>query len=202
MDIEFDCPNCGQNITVDESGEGVTFECPKCAQSLVVPSPKKIKFSCSKCRQHLSFNESGAGKAVHCPKCGQSLTVPLASSTSSSTNLQDCPDCGRQVSKRAEACPHCGAPIASARTKVPPRVAAVPTITAPTTTRAWNPGIAAVLSFFIPGLGLLYRGEFGSALVFFLVVSFLYTMGVIAHPFWFLLGLAFHGICIHGSYKS
>jgi hypothetical protein len=38
MDIEFSCSNCGQHISVDESGAGLTAQCPTCSQNLVVPA--------------------------------------------------------------------------------------------------------------------------------------------------------------------
>jgi len=39
------------------------------------------------------------------------MASAAATTDSSRANLQNCPDCGREVSKRAAACPHCGAPI-------------------------------------------------------------------------------------------
>lgn len=64
----------------------------------------------------------------------------------------------------------------------------------------WDPGLAAVLSFFIPGLGQLYKGMFGNALVFFILISILYTLGVTVHGLWFLVGLIGHGFCIFEAY--
>jgi hypothetical protein len=37
MDINFKCPHCGQDLTVDSSGAGVQIECPACNQSIQVP---------------------------------------------------------------------------------------------------------------------------------------------------------------------
>jgi TM2 domain-containing membrane protein YozV len=48
----------------------------------------------------------------------------------------------------------------------------IPTSTAvvvPVATRTWSPGTAAVLSFFIPGLGQLYKGKIALGLVFLIV---------------------------------
>jgi hypothetical protein len=37
-DIDFACPKCGQKLSVDEAGVGMTFPCPTCNQSIIVPS--------------------------------------------------------------------------------------------------------------------------------------------------------------------
>lgn len=42
MDINFDCPRCGQNISVDAEGAGTNVECPTCKWQITVPS-KPIK---------------------------------------------------------------------------------------------------------------------------------------------------------------
>lgn len=53
--------------------------------------------------------------------------------------------------------------------------------------RRFNPLIAGLLSFFFPGLGQLYKGQFWAALLWFLVTSAGYWMlvipGVILHFF-------------------
>ena len=41
MDIEFSCSKCGQHITIDEVGSGMSVQCPKCNQPIVVPSKSK-----------------------------------------------------------------------------------------------------------------------------------------------------------------
>jgi len=77
-----------------------------------------ITFNCEKCGQPLTIDEVSAGTIVKCPKCSESVLVPgvLAPEPeepipSTPHNLICCPDCKREVSKRAAACPNCGAPI-------------------------------------------------------------------------------------------
>jgi phage FluMu protein Com len=36
-DINFDCPNCGQNLDAPEEMSGVTIHCPQCKALCVVP---------------------------------------------------------------------------------------------------------------------------------------------------------------------
>jgi hypothetical protein len=39
MDINFKCPHCAQDLTVDGSGAGMEIACPSCNQALKVPQP-------------------------------------------------------------------------------------------------------------------------------------------------------------------
>ena len=38
MDINFKCPNCGQELSADESGAGSAIQCPACNGNLVIPA--------------------------------------------------------------------------------------------------------------------------------------------------------------------
>ena len=38
-DIKFNCPQCGQHLTVAASGANTTVACPQCGQAIIVPSP-------------------------------------------------------------------------------------------------------------------------------------------------------------------
>ena len=39
MDIEFNCPQCGQGLSVDESAIGSEIQCPECSSTIVIPAP-------------------------------------------------------------------------------------------------------------------------------------------------------------------
>jgi hypothetical protein len=41
MDINFKCPHCSQDLTVDASGAGIQIECPACHQTLTVPAAQQ-----------------------------------------------------------------------------------------------------------------------------------------------------------------
>jgi DNA-directed RNA polymerase subunit RPC12/RpoP len=43
MDIIFNCPNCEQELAVDQSGAGSNIECPNCNQSITIPSSSNPK---------------------------------------------------------------------------------------------------------------------------------------------------------------
>lgn len=42
MDIIFNCPNCDQELAVDQSGAGSQIECPSCGQHITIPSTGKV----------------------------------------------------------------------------------------------------------------------------------------------------------------
>ena len=56
----------------------------------------------------------------------------------------------------------------------------------------WSPGLAAVLSFFVPGLGQLYKGQILNGIVWFFLVG----MGYVAL---ILPGLVLHFFCVLGA---
>ncbi|HEX9046357.1 MAG TPA: hypothetical protein VF988_04965 [Verrucomicrobiae bacterium] len=38
MDIVFNCPNCDQELAVDQSGAGSQIECPSCGEPITIPA--------------------------------------------------------------------------------------------------------------------------------------------------------------------
>ena len=58
--------------------------------------------------------------------------------------------------------------------------------------RLWSPGLAAALSFFLPGLGQLYKGQFINGVVWFFAVMFGYAALI-------LPGLILHFFCVLGA---
>jgi DNA-directed RNA polymerase subunit RPC12/RpoP len=42
MDIIFNCPNCDQELAVDQSGAGTQIDCPSCGQNITIPASGKV----------------------------------------------------------------------------------------------------------------------------------------------------------------
>jgi TM2 domain-containing membrane protein YozV len=56
----------------------------------------------------------------------------------------------------------------------------------------WNPGVAAMLSFFIPGLGQMYKGQVINGMVWFVAV-------VVGYLAFIIPGFVLHIFCIIGA---
>jgi hypothetical protein len=95
-------------------------------------------------------------------------------------------------------------PAAPVSANTPPQMAAAPLAHGDSQTggnvvvinqppvRLWSPGLAAVLSFFVPGLGQVYKGQFINGVFWFVFVS----MGYVAL---ILPGLVLHFFCVLGA---
>ena len=42
MDIVFNCPNCEQELAVDQSGGGTQIDCPACGENITIPATGKV----------------------------------------------------------------------------------------------------------------------------------------------------------------
>lgn len=93
--------------------------------------------------------------------------------------LINCPACQKVISRAAGACPSCGHPISAQ-----PGAASIQ--------RSWSPGVAAVLSLIIPGLGQIYRGQILAGIFWFIFV-------VGGYFFFIIPGIVLHLICIFSA---
>lgn len=92
--------------------------------------------------------------------------------------LITCPECSQQVSSAAASCPACGHPILGGSAAGP--------------AARWNPAVAALLSFLLPGLGQMYKGQVLNGVVWLFVV-------VVGYLFLVAPGLVLHLCCILGA---
>jgi DNA-directed RNA polymerase subunit M/transcription elongation factor TFIIS len=81
-----------------------------------------VKMSCPFCSGHIEYERKDEGQIIPCPHCGQDIELvqpeppPIPKAPHYSTappqrlklKLAHCPDCGREVSRKAETCPQCG----------------------------------------------------------------------------------------------
>jgi hypothetical protein len=71
---------------------------------------------CRSCGWNVQFERKRTGETVTCPHCNAELLLvaermaipPTDLPQTSLSKLMPCPDCGREVSTRAETCPGCG----------------------------------------------------------------------------------------------
>lgn len=64
-----------------------------------------------------------------------------------------------------------------------------------------NPGLAAVISFFFPGIGQFYNGQFGKGVVF-LVADLINLLLILALGLGFVTGLIVAVIAAWDAYRS
>lgn len=121
--------------------------------------------------------------------------------------LFPCPDCGHKCSRSALSCPQCGRPFEDKTTQ--PQPAPLTTPNAPAAgaqpqihyhypypypypypaQQVWSPGLAAVLSLLIPGMGQMYKGKVLEGVLWLLFTPIGYVLFIIP-------GLILHIICI------
>lgn len=99
-----------------------------------------IQFKCPSCKTLLEVPFERAGSTVGCPKCKQTMRVPLPTATIVSDD-------------RFSAVP------------MPPPIQHQPSPAPPYIPDKKSAGLAVLLSFFWPGLGQVYNGHIGKALL-------------------------------------
>lgn len=95
-----------------------------------------------------------------------------------------CPNCGNNVDSGKRFCVHCGASLAPASAPAPQEPAMPPAVSQPAygqqpePDRKKNTALAAIASFFFPGLGQVYNGAFvrGLSIFFGTLVGYLIFM--------------------------
>lgn len=100
---------------------------------------------------------------------------------------KSCKYCMSEIHPNASICPHCRKEQSVSLKRKIDR--------SDPTKRLWNPGVAAVLAFFVPGLGHMYRGHIFNGFAWLFVTIFLYVTT-------FFLGLLMHVACICMSYSG
>ena len=43
MDVNFKCPHCAQDLSVDAAGVGTEIQCPTCNEAITVPAPPPVQ---------------------------------------------------------------------------------------------------------------------------------------------------------------
>jgi len=79
MEIIFDCPHCGQELSVDSSGAGAEIKCPTCAETITIPEESTKEASAAppvEQQEHSSFAAPSAIQSSAAAKIQLHLKVP------------------------------------------------------------------------------------------------------------------------------
>jgi TM2 domain-containing membrane protein YozV len=112
-------------------------------------------------------------------------TVPKQANRieNSAYSAQPCRYCGNPVAFNARTCPKCGG------------MSPFPQSDSRPVGIGWNPVVAFLLSFFIPGVGQIYKGQVISGVVWFVLVAIGYVSCIVP-------GLVLHVCCCIGAVTS
>lgn len=126
-----------------------------------------------------------------CKNCGSEVIVEENNVDVNETKF--CANCGFEMPKDTKFCPECGGATDSV-----PRV--VNNVNAPIANTDKSPGLAAVLSFLIVGLGQIYLGLTKKGIILFIaaVISAFLMLFIIGFITWFIVW----GYAIYDAYNS
>lgn len=113
---------------------------------------------------------------------------------------KQCPFCAEMVLQAALKCRYCGEFFDEQHDTQAVDTGREPARNSVTAQR--NPGVAAALSFVIPGLGQIYNGEIASGLTIGGVCSVLYFAGVVSSPGFFAVSIPIHIALIYIAFDS
>jgi DNA-directed RNA polymerase subunit RPC12/RpoP len=79
MEIIFDCPHCGQELSVDSAGAGQEIKCPTCAETITIPpeSTKAAPTPAPEEKEQSSFAAPSAIQSSAAAKVQLHLKVPV-----------------------------------------------------------------------------------------------------------------------------
>jgi TM2 domain-containing membrane protein YozV len=158
---------------------------------------------CSKC------GGTTYASTLFCQHCGAALTntgelTPGPNDWFSGQPAQvqatkKCPFCAETILAEARKCKHCGEML-DERLRTPPTQQMQPQGYYPPQMyypppQVWNPGVAAVLSLFMPGAGQMYKGRIGEG------IGWLFLTAV-GYVFFICPGVLIHMFCILSAAKG
>jgi predicted RNA-binding Zn-ribbon protein involved in translation (DUF1610 family) len=197
--LSYDCPHCSSPLKSALDEAGTSQPCPDCGRGFTVPGKEERDRIRSEQERDAQVRREEKERAHRLKRDKQIELVAerkriaddnrrrrIAAenyeqelAASKMNEICRCPYCGEEILAQAKKCKHCGEFLdGELRRRNAPR--------------KWSPGVAAVLSFIIPGLGQMYKGQIGNGLVWMIVVIIGYVMMIIP-------GLILHLCCIAGA---
>lgn len=134
--------------------------CEHCGKSLIPGHPPPVTQPATPTARCPHCDEPIATDAVTCSLCNKDVRQP-----SSGPQLKRCPFCAEDIMAAAIVCKHCHRDLAGGANSAGSALGR---------REAVNPGVAVILSLFIPGAGQMYAGSVGAGLawLFFTVIGY------------------------------
>lgn len=183
--IAFSCDKCGKKYQLADSTAGKVGKCGRCGKAMVVPN-----------------------FAVAVRPAPPPIPAPPPAPMPPAVPAQvPCNFCGEAIQAFAKKCKHCGEFLdgSAIRPQQPVQHYTTPSVTQQVHVhndnsdrrsyrhREFSGLLAVLMSFFVPGLGQLYKGRFAAAVLWFFFVLLGYLLiipGLILH-LWCLCDAAF-----------
>lgn len=180
--ISVQCPGCGHRLKVKQEYAGRRGKCPKCKGSVAIPDIP---------------TSSDSLPVPATPQVIQPVSVPTPVPVPV-PETAECPFCAEPIQATAKKCKHCGefldvtlrAAEEAKRSGMQQQIM-INNVQSGSTDREreWNALVAFILSFWIPGLGQIYKGHVGAGIAWFIFVIGGYVMLIVP-------GLVLHIICL------
>ncbi|MEI6233359.1 MAG: hypothetical protein WCT04_09915 [Planctomycetota bacterium] len=211
MLISFQCTQCGQIVHAPENATGKKGRCRYCNAVQEVPLRQNSIQEHSQAPQ-LSHDNSHNNEYIDSEEPREILVAQSHASNALATdNRIPCPYCSELILITAIKCKHCNEFIDGRNTNnlahnqgygylQPQALAPQQNVNVVVNNQIgggqkeqrWSAGVAMVLSFLIPGLGQMYKGQLLNGLAWFVIV-------VIGYIILFVPGLILHLFCIAGA---